>query len=288
MIRNQARRTGNVAIVLITLTLSFQPIFAQLAIDNELLAWCIVPFDVKERTPSQRIAMLQDLGFNKYAYDWREKHLDEMANEWRLAKDQGIEVSAVWMWLDDRTDQVGQLSKGNDVVLKAIQSSNLQTQIWLGINANYFENLTDDQSLAKAVKIVDYLTDRLKPLQCNLALYNHGGWFGQPANQIKIIDALPDKEIGIVYNFHHAHEHLDDFDGLVDMMLPHLWTVNLNGMRREGPKILPLGSGDLEKNMIAVLLKKGYKGPLGILGHVDDADVKIILSNNLQGLRSLK
>jgi hypothetical protein len=40
--------------------------------------------------------------------------------------------------------------------------------------------------------------------------------------------------------------------------------------------------------MIEVLAEKGFNGPFGILGHVDDADVKVILEQNLEGLRSLQ
>ena len=70
---------------------------------DNLYAWCIVPFDSKERSPEERIQMLSDLGINKYAYDWREKHLPEMADEWQLAQENDIEVMAVWMWIDQRS-----------------------------------------------------------------------------------------------------------------------------------------------------------------------------------------
>ncbi len=44
-------------------------------IDQEnIYAWCIVPFDSLERSASERIQMLKDLGITKYAYDWRKKH----------------------------------------------------------------------------------------------------------------------------------------------------------------------------------------------------------------------
>jgi hypothetical protein len=71
-------------------------------------------------------------------------------------------------------------------------------------------------------------------------------------------------------------------------MMPYLWYVNINGMRREGPKIIPVGQGVLEEKMIRQLIKKGYKGPFGILGHVETADVSHILQNNLYGFYNLK
>ena len=45
---------------------------------DNLYPWCIVAFDSLERSPVQRIEMLKELGFSKYAFDWRDKNLDEM------------------------------------------------------------------------------------------------------------------------------------------------------------------------------------------------------------------
>ena len=42
---------------------------------DNLLAWCIVPFDVTQRDSKQRVAMLQRLGIGALAYDWRDEHL---------------------------------------------------------------------------------------------------------------------------------------------------------------------------------------------------------------------
>ena len=124
-------------------------------------------------------------------------------------------------------------------------------------------------------------------LNCKVALYNHKGWFGDPLNQIDIIKALPNHDLSIVYNFHHGHEHIDNFNDLAESIMPYLSVVNLNGMRKGGPKILPIGQGDDEREMIQILLDKGYSGPWGVLGHVEDADVKYILNDNINGLKSL-
>jgi hypothetical protein len=58
-------------------------------------------------------------------------------------------------------------------------------------------------------------------------------------------------------------------------------------MRPEGPKILPVGSGTHERDMLRQLVDSGYTGPIGILGHVEDADAEAVLRSNLEGLRSL-
>lgn len=256
----------------------------QVSLPNRLLAWCIVPFDSVERTPVQRLDMLDNLGIHAYAYDWREKHLPEAANEFQLAQSRGIEVDAVWMWIDANQDAAGRLSENNQKILDAIEEAGLQTHIWLGFHANFFEGLSDEAKLARGVEMVEYVWSLADALGCKVALYNHGDWMGEPENQIRIIESLIGMDLGMVYNFHHGHHHIDRFAEMVDDMLPYLWCVNLNGMKKDGPKIMPLGEGDHEWDMLNTLLDAGYRGPLGIIGHVEEADVAVILQQNLEGL----
>ena len=69
-------------------------------------------------------------------------------------------------------------------------------------------------------------------------------------------------------------------------MLPSLYAVNINGMR-QGEKILTLGAGDDELNMLRILKDSGYQRLVGILGHIKEQDAKLSLQNNLAGLQSL-
>ena len=39
---------------------------------ENLVAWCIVPFDARQRGPEARAEMMARLGFKHFAYDWRE------------------------------------------------------------------------------------------------------------------------------------------------------------------------------------------------------------------------
>lgn len=249
-------------------------------------AWCIVPFDNQDRTPEQRIEMLKRLGFESYAYDWREKHLPEMAKEIKLAAENGIKMNAVWMWID-RSDSIGQLSANNQKVLQTLEETALKTQIWMSFPEDYFDGMGDDERLDKASEMISFLSAEAEKLGCKIGLYNHGGWFGNPDNLVKIIEMLPGKEIGIIFNFHHAHDLLANFEEMVKNMMPHLWAVNLNGMNPGGPKILPIGSGEKEAEMIAVLKNNGFTGPFGILGHIEDADVEMVLQANLEGLKTI-
>jgi hypothetical protein len=254
---------------------------------DNIYAWCIVPYDSLERSPEARIAMLKKLGITKYAYDWRQEHLPQMAQELRLAKKQGVAIISVWMWIDEHGDALGKLSDSNEKVFKVIEEVGYTGQIWVSFAANFFENLSDTEAVTKGAEMIAFLSKKATALGCRIGLYNHGDWFGEPENQTQIIKALPDEDLGLVYNFHHAHHQIDAFPEMVGTMLPYLWYVNLSGLRKEGPKILTIGQGDYEKQMIQLLLEKGYKGDFGILGHVEEKDVEMVLKANLNGLKSM-
>jgi hypothetical protein len=251
---------------------------------DDLVAWCIVPFDSRKRSPEERISMLERLGFERYAYDWRAEHLPDTARELRLASSRGIRVEAVWVWIDAAADKPGKLSESNERLLAALKEAGLSTQLWVGFAPGFFEGLSDPEKVARGAEMVRHLSERAAETKSRVALYNHGDWFGEPENQVRIIQALPGRDIGIVYNFHHGHEHIARFDALMKAMRPYLWVVNLNGMRPEGPKILPFGTGTHERQMLRTVLDSGFTGPFGVLGHVDDADVEEILRGNLRGL----
>ncbi|WP_452224010.1 sugar phosphate isomerase/epimerase family protein [Lacinutrix chionoecetis] len=265
-----------------------------IAVNNEalfkkenLIPWSIVGFDIKERTPNERLEMLERLGFKQYAYGNRPKHIPTMQQEWELAKNKNIAIKAVWLYINLKKDQPNTLKPESEAVFKHLEAVGLKTQIWVGFEPKHFEALSPEESLKQTVEMVSYLSQRAKGLGCKVALYNHGGWFGNPDNQLKIIKALPDEALGIVFNFHHAHDELEAYPENIKKLLPYLWCVNLNGMKAGGPKIITIGKGDLEKKMIQQLLDLNYSGPFGILGHVKGGDPEIILEENYLGLTRL-
>ena len=105
------------------------------------------------------------------------------------------------------------------------------------------------QALAPLVK-------RTRQLGCKLGLYNHGNWGGKPANLVAVCERLrrhpDDRHVGIVYNLH--HDHVGKFKQSLDLMQPYLICLNLNGMNDGAkPKIIPLGQGQHEANLIQII-----------------------------------
>lgn len=249
---------------------------------ENLVAWCIVPFDAKKRSPAERSEMLARLGLMHCAYDWRQEHVASFEDEIQQYKKHGIDFFAFW--------------GGHGEAYKLFQKYGLQPQIWRTLASP--KSGTHDEKVAAATKFMVTLAKETKAQGLKLGLYNHGGWGGEPGNLVavcKALHAMGHTHVGIVYNFHHAHHNLDNFAKNFAAMKPYLLCVNLNGMQDPNSKdpaqafqkIRPIGSGSLELGMIGTVIQSGYDGPIGILGHVANQDVELILKGNLDGLQKI-
>lgn len=243
------------------------PIFKR---DN-LVAWCIVPFDGKHRTPAERAAMVKRLGFTKVAYDWRDNHVGSFEEEIRQYQKQGIEYFAFW--------------GTHDKAFALFAKYDLHPQIWQTLPSP--TAATQEERVAAAVKQMLPLAERTAKMKCKLGLYNHGGWGGEPDNLVAVCKRLREEHkaghVGIVYNLHHGHDHIGDFAQVLARMQPYLLCLNLNGMSTRGPQILPLGAGEHDVTLLKAIRDSTYRGPIGIIGHTND-DVELRLQDNLDGL----
>ena len=238
---------------------------------TNLVAWCIVPFDAKKRGPVERAAMVKRLGFTKVAYDWRDNHVATFEEEILQYQKHGIEYFAFW--------------GTHDKAFELFTKYDLHPQIWQTLVSP--DAPTQGERVALASKQMLPLVERTAKMKCKLGLYNHGGWGGEPENLAAVCKVLREQykaeHIGIVYNLHHGHGHIDDFGTALARMKPYLLCLNLNGMSAKGPKILPLGAGEADVKLLKVIADSGYSGPIGIIGHTED-DVELRLRDNLDGL----
>lgn len=255
--------------------------------EQDIYPWCIVAFDSLERSPVDRIRMLQKMDFDRYAYDCDIKYLDGMAEELQLAHEKNIEVTAVWLWLNAKRDSIGKLSPRNQRIFEIVEASAQRPEFWVSFSPNFFEKLGHDESQRLAANMLRHIHSKADSIDAGISIYNHKGWFGDIDNMVQLVETLPELEMGIVYNFHHGHQDIIDFPRVAKKIAPYLSTVNINGMRKGGPKILALGEGDHEKEMIQILQAEGFVGPWGILGHIREEDVRVVLERNLSGLKSL-
>jgi quinoprotein glucose dehydrogenase len=265
----------------------------QLFAHTNLVAWCIVPFDTKKRGPEARGQMLEQLGIKKLAYDWRGEHIPTFDAEVAAMNRHGVEMTAWWF--------PGGLNAEARAILACIKRNDIHPQLWVVLEGGThlrWDKAFESTPAAQAAH-VERMVAGVKPiaaeaakLGCQVALYNHGGWFGVPENQIQIIERLKRDgidNVGMVYTQHHGHGEIDRFSELFPKMKPHLLAITLNGMIKDGDLrshelgTAPLGQGDQDLRLLRIIKESGWSGPVGIILEVN-ADAEARLQDNLDGL----
>lgn len=243
---------------------------------NRLVAWCIVPFDAKQRGPEARADMVKGLGMSRVAYDWRDVHVPTFEDEIIQYKKHEIEFFAFWGW--------------HDAFEPLIEKHGIHPQIWMMFSSP--STGTEEEKIKVAAESLLPLVEKTRKHDLKLALYNHGGWSGEPKNMVAVCEYLrahfKADHVGIVYNLHHGHDHISDFAAQLALLQPYLLCLNLNGMNdNAAPKILPIGQGQHDTEMIGLIRRSGYDGPVGIIDHREELDAEESLRLNLTGLRSV-
>lgn len=248
---------------------------------ENLVAWCIVPFDAAERNSHERASMIRRLGLRRVAYDWRAEHVSTFEDEIRAYRQHGIEFFAFWSWHPE--------------FAALVRKYEIRPQFWLTNPSP--EGDSQDARIETAARQLLPTVQQAAELECRVGLYNHGGWGGEPENLVAVARHLRTvcqaDNVGIVYNLHHGHDHIERFESALDVMKPYLLCLNLNGMVDPSEvdglqnKIVPVGEGQHEQRLIRLIGESGYKGPIGILDHRIDVDAETALLENLEGLERL-
>lgn len=242
---------------------------------QNLAAWCIVPFDKAKRSPEARAEMVAKMGIKKIAYDWRQEHVAEFEREILAYQKHGIEFFAFW--------------GAHDEAFRLFEKYKLSPQLWIMMKGT---GDTQEAQVKSAAEGLLPILAKAKTIGSQVGIYNHGGWGGEPENMVAVCEFLKKSHgtdnIGIIYNLHHGHSHLDRLPKAIEAMKPHLLCLNLNGMDiagdTKGRKILPLGVGTQDVKVLRQIRASGYNGPIGILNHTNE-DAEGRLLDNLDGLK---
>lgn len=227
--------------------------------------------------------MLEKLGFKHFAYDYRTEHVPTFDAEVEALKRHGVALDAWWF--------PGTMNDEARLILDVIARHGVHPQLWVTGGGEAVKSPEEQaHRVEQEAARIRTIAEAAAKVGCKVALYNHGAWFGEPENQIQIIERLGRDgvmNVGIIYNLHHGHEHVDGFPALLERMKPHLLALNLNGMTRDGErtgrKILPLGQGELDVALLKTIRDSGWRGLIGILNHTDE-DAETRLQANLDGL----
>src|SRR6185312_5894565 len=166
---------------------------------------------------------LERLGFRHFAYDWREKDIPTFDAEVEALKKHGVSLDAFWV-------APGVLNRESRLILDVLKRHGVKAQLWVSLDqgGNRVEGAEQQRRIEATSASLKPLAEEAAKAGCSLALYNHGGWFGEPENQIAIIEYLKKQgieNVGMVYNLHHGHEQTDRLAAILKQAMPYLKAV---------------------------------------------------------------
>ena len=180
---------------------------------DNLIAWCIVPFDSKKRGPEERAAMLQRLGFKHFAYDWRAEHIPTFDAEIEALKRHGVSLDAFWV-------APGELNHESRLILDVLKRHRIKAQLWvlldLGpdrVSGPEQERRVERRGGQAAAAGRRGGEDRL--LAGALQPRRLVRRAGKPGRHHRAAEGQGVDNVGMVYNLHHGHDHLDRFPALL-------------------------------------------------------------------------
>jgi len=245
-------------------------------------AWCAVPFDAKKRGPEERAQMLEKLGIKRFVYDWRAKDIPTFGDEIQSLKRHGVELTGWWAPTNPKAPEWPQ-------ILEVFKRENVHPQLWVMGSGPATKTPEEQQKRVEdEASRIKQIAELAAPYGCKVELYNHGGWFGQPDNQVAVVQKLRElgvNDVGMVYNFSHGHADIADFPALWKRMQPYVVAVNVTGMVDNGEhKIMPPSQGKYELDMLRTVVSSGWQGPIGIIAE-QGGDAEVTLGNYLRGLQ---
>ena len=125
--------------------------------------------------------MLERLGFKLFAYDYRAEQIPTFDAEMDALKRHGVTLLA-WWFPTTMNDEAR-------LILNVLKRHKLKAQLWV-MGAGTPTKTPEEQKLrvqAEAKRIRPIAEEAAK-IGCTVALYNHENWFGEPENQIQIIE----------------------------------------------------------------------------------------------------
>ena len=200
--------------------------------------------------------MLERLGFKHFAYDWRGRAHPDLRRRGRgpeAARRRARRLLGRARRAEPRIADHPRLAQAARRSRPSSGSCSTSAPI-------RSQGAEQERRVEAAAAKLRPLAEEAGKIGCSLALYNHGGWFGEPENQIAIIERLEGAGRHATSAWSTtcttATTTSTASRACSAKMKPYLMALNLNGMDpggdRVGRKILPLGQGSRDLELLRI------------------------------------
>ena len=253
---------------------------------NEFFAMDTGTIDANHISAAAQVQMVKELGYAGIAY-WEgnpkrgSDGLPEMLGELDKAE---LKIYPLYFgaWLDKDKPKY---EAGLPEAIKMLKGR--EAMVWLHIMSKEYEKSSPEGD-ERAVEIIREVADMADEAGVKVALYPHvNEWLETVGDALRVVKKVERENVGLSFNlFHHLRVvGAEDIDEMLESVMPHLFTVTINGSSEKGTiETLDKGSYDV-CGLLGKLKKLGYEGPVGLQGWAIKGDVHENLRRSMAAWR---
>ena len=238
---------------------------------------------------SERLSDLKDLGYAGTSYSGFEGLKEVMEVLDRL----DLRLFALYIEVDLDSEDTP-YDPGLSEAIRLLEGRD--TVIWLYLRSKVYKPSSTEGD-PRAVDLVGRIADLAEESGLRIALYPHlWFWMERVEDAVRIAEKVGRENVGVTFNLCHwlILDKEESLEARLELAMPHLLMVTLNGISREVRpdsregwiQTLEQGTFDLAP-FLALLLKLGYEGPIGLQCYSIEGDFRDSLERSMKAWQDL-
>lgn len=241
-------------------------------------------------TPRARAAMLRDLGYaGVNATLWDDRSWADMPALLAALDAQGLALSGIYASVDVAQGQIDPRLSG---VLDMLAGRPALLELSMNSSGEH-DKPSSPRADTRAADVVNRLADLTRQRGLRLSLYPHVNcWLERLEDAVRLLMRVNRDDVGVTFNlFHWLYADGQDLPARLELALPRLQNVTINGTTSRGPRDctiepLDLGTFDLFA-FLGAIARTGYAGPMSLQGYGVGGDTYANLRRSMAAWRDL-
>lgn len=235
-----------------------------------------------------RAEMLKELGYaGTIATLWDDQAWSDLPELVRQLDAHGLGLLSIWVGFDVAT---GQIDARLPEAIKLLAGRPTLLEVALGSSSEH-DKPSAPRADGRAVELLNKLAAMAAPAGLRIALYPHANFLMERVEDaVRLAMRANRPELGVTFNLYHwLCVDGAELDARLQLALPRLWNVTINGSTRRGERdctIEPLGRGSFDTfHFLGALARTGYSGPIALQGYGVGGDVYANLKASISAYR---
>ncbi|MCX5661213.1 MAG: TIM barrel protein [Planctomycetota bacterium] len=241
-------------------------------------------------TPKARAAMLKELGYaGTNATLWDDRAWSDMPELLAQLDAQGLALSGIYLTVDVSAGVIDPRLPG---LLERLRGRGTLVELAMKGLGEY-DKPSAPRADGRAGELINRVADLAGGQGLRLSLYPHCNfWLERLEDAVRVLMRVNRDDVGVTFNlFHWLYVDGEELTARLELALPRLCNVTVNGATRRGPRdctIEPLDQGQQDLfAFLGTVARMGYVGPVSLQGFGVGGDVYANLRRSMAAWRDI-